>query len=468
MLTKFLSKPTDELGRWSRFLITQIRIWRQCFRLLQANQAFTQAAALAYHTLFGIVPLAIVMLMVFQMFPAYRDLGDKVRHFAYEQFNLDRIVYPVTEDLMDTPGEGEEPQVIAITEKIDELVERYMSKVSAGAITIVGVGLVIWAAVGLLMTIERTFNMIWHIRVKRSLIHRIVYYSWILMFGPILLVLGIYLSTQYLIRDGIESWFWGYVRPIFPFLVTMALLFFLYTMMPNTKVNPLAALWGAFIAAFLWIAAKYGFQLYLSKVIPYQAIYGILGVIPLSVFWIYVMWIIVLFGLQLTYATQHLDTLDAEEMGRRRRNDACFMANTQTIVGIMEYILNAFEQKNERPVTVEAVSARLDIPPDFTERLLDAMVKAGLLCHTIEPISGYVPSTDGAHITLADVSEGVSQVSFAQPEKSENPKLAAVFQQVRQLLDRYTLKDILSPWKRETTADFGQPPQTKTDKEAMG
>lgn len=288
------------------------------------------------------------------------------------------------------------------------------------------------------------------------------------MFGPILLVLGIYLSTQYLIRDGIESWFWGYVRPIFPFLVTMALLFFLYTMMPNTKVNPLAALWGAFIAALLWIAAKYGFQLYLSKVIPYQAIYGILGVIPLSVFWIYVMWIIVLFGLQLTYATQHLDTLDAEEMGRRRRNDACFMANTQTIVGIMEYILNAFEQKNERPVTVEAVSARLDIPPDFTERLLDAMVKAGLLCHTIEPISGYVPSTDGAHITLADVSEGVSQVSFAQPEKSENPKLAAVFQQVRQLLDRYTLKDILSPWKRETTADFGQPPQTKTDKEAMG
>ena len=58
MLAKFrnfLSKPTDELGRWSRFFIFQIRMWRQCFRLLEANRAFTQAAALAYKTILGIV-----------------------------------------------------------------------------------------------------------------------------------------------------------------------------------------------------------------------------------------------------------------------------------------------------------------------------------------------------------------------------------------------------------------------------
>lgn len=457
MLAKFrnfLSKPTDELGRWSRFFIFQIRMWRQCFRLLEANRAFTQAAALAYHTIFGIVPLAIVMLMVFQMFPAYRGLGDQMRHFAYEHLNLSAIEYPIGE--VDDSGE---PQTIIITDKIDEVVEDYLSRVSTGAITIVGVALVIWAATALLMTIERTFNRIWHVNVGRSFLQRIVYYSWILIFGPILLALGIFISTEYLLRGGFETGVLTYIRPVFPYAVSVGVLFFLYSMMPNTKVNALPALWGAAVATLLWAAIKFGFGLYLSKVVMYQAIYGILGIIPLTVFWIYVMWVIVIFGLQLTYATQNLKSLDAAELSRLRRSGECFLANDQTIIRIMEYILNAFEQRNEQPVTVEAVASRLDIPPDFAERVLNRMVKAGILFHTNEPVSGYVPSTDGTHISLADIYDAVAQVSFAQPLKWESPKAGKVFSQVRELLGKYTLKDVLDPWHKEIpvqTEDKGQ------------
>lgn len=463
MLMKLLLKPTDELGRWTRFLVMQVRIWRQCFRLLKTNQAFTQAAALAYHTIFGIVPLAIVMLMVFQMFPAYRDLGDKVRGFAYEQLNLSAIEYPgdLKPGPEGTPPEGA-PDKIVISDKIDEVVESYLSKVSTGAITIVGVVLVIWAAIGLLTTIERTFNAIWHINTGRGFMHRIVYYSWILMFGPILLMVGIFLSTEYLLREGIHTGVLSYIRPIFPFIVSVGILFFLYSMLPNTKVNAIPALWGAFIAALLWTAIKFGFRMYFSKVVMYQAIYGILGVIPLTVFWIYVMWVIVLFGLQLTYATQNLRSLDAAELARLRKSGECFLANDHTIIRIMEYVLNAFEQKNEQPVTVEAVSSRLDIPPDFASRVLDRMVKANLLVHTNEPVSGYVPSTDGAHISLADIHDAVTQVSFAQPLKWESPKAGKVFAQIRELLGRYTLKDVLDPWQKEKTI-MPESPGQKTD-----
>ena len=434
--------------------IFQIRMWRQCFRLLEANRAFTQAAALAYHTIFGIVPLAIVMLMVFQMFPAYRGLGDQMRHFAYEHLNLSAIEYPIGE--VDDSGE---PQTIIITDKIDEVVEDYLSRVSTGAITIVGVAMVIWAATALLMTIERTFNRIWHVNVGRSFLQRIVYYSWILIFGPILLALGIFISTEYLLRGGFETGVLTYIRPVFPYAVSVGVLFFLYSMMPNTKVNALPALWGAAVATLLWAAIKFGFGLYLSKVVMYQAIYGILGIIPLTVFWIYVMWGIVIFGLQLTYATQNLKSLDAAELSRLRRSGECFLANDQTIIRIMEYILNAFEQRNEQPVTVEAVASRLDIPPDFAERVLNRMVKAGILFHTNEPVSGYVPSTDGTHISLADIYDAVAQVSFAQPLKWESPKAGKVFSQVRELLGKYTLKDVLDPWHKEIpvqTEDKGQ------------
>jgi len=462
MFMKLLSKPTDELGKMSRFLIFQFRIWRQCFRLLKTNQAFTQAAALAYHTIFGIVPLAIVMLMVFQMFPAYRDLGDKVRHFAYEQLNLSAIKYPA--ELKPAPNAvANSKSEIILSQKIDDVVESYISNVSTGAITIVGVVLVIWAAIALLTTIEKTFNNIWHVNVGRGFLHRVVYYSWILMFGPILLAVGIFLSTEYLLRGGIESWFGTYLRPVFPFIVSVGLLFFIYSMLPNTKVNPLPALWGAVVAALLWTAIKFGFGLYFKKVVMFQAVYGILGVIPLTVFWIYVMWVIVLFGLQLTYATQNLRSLDAAEMARLRRSGDCFMANEQTIIRIMEYILAAFEQKNEKPVTVEAVSGRLDIPPDFTSRVLDRMVKADLLVHTSEPTNGYVPSTDGTHISLSDIFDAVAQASFAQPVKGENPKVNKVFNEVKDLLARYTLRDVLDPWQKELPTKQ----QEQKDKESV-
>ncbi|MHC4194705.1 MAG: hypothetical protein ACYSQZ_01925 [Planctomycetota bacterium] len=72
MLKKILTTPTAQLGRASRFAIFQIKLWSHCARLLNKNRSGQQAAALAYHTIFGIVPLAIVTLLIFQSFPAYR------------------------------------------------------------------------------------------------------------------------------------------------------------------------------------------------------------------------------------------------------------------------------------------------------------------------------------------------------------------------------------------------------------
>ena len=65
MFKKILTIPTEELGRWGRFAVFQLKLWPHCARLLRHNRSGQQAAALSYHTIFGLVPLAIVMLMVF-------------------------------------------------------------------------------------------------------------------------------------------------------------------------------------------------------------------------------------------------------------------------------------------------------------------------------------------------------------------------------------------------------------------
>jgi YihY family inner membrane protein len=442
-IKKLFTSPTHELGRWTRFLVFQVRIWFHCLRLLKVNRCGTQAGALAYHSIFGLVPLAIVGLMVFQMFPANRDLGEKVRDFAYDQMNLSSLEYP-SETEEDNTDQDSEIEKISVADKLDELADNFASKASAGAITVVGMTLVIWAAISLLTTTERAFNSIYHVTSGRSFLHRLFNYWALLTLGPILLGVGIYVSTQYVLSNELSKGVYPYIGPVVPFLISVMAFFFLYFFLPNTRVSAGAALWGAFVAVMIWTGAKIAFRWYVTKFVPQFAVYGVLGIIPITVLWIYISWLIVLFGLQLTYAAQNIKRLDAVELQRSRQKETCFLANDQTVVRVMEYVLNAFERKDQKPVSIEAVAHRLSMPLDFTDRILTHMVTSGLLCHTNEPTVGYVPSTDGAHITLDEISKAISEVSFAQAEEKGPSKMLEVFEKIRQDLSAFTLKEVLT------------------------
>jgi membrane protein len=452
MFKNILTIPTEELGRWSRFVVFQLKLWPQCAKLLKRNRSGQQAAALSYHTVFGIVPLAIVMLMTFQIFPAYRDVGDKVKEFFYEQAHLDNIEYSVPEDetksikitdKTDEITEGEdETKSIKITDKIDEITGGFIARLDKGSITLFSGVIVIWAALGLLTTIERAFNSIWHVVQGRSFVHRIVNYWALLTLGPLLLGLGFYASTHYALAGRIQSGLGGYIRPVLPYLISVVALFFLYFVLPNTRVSAWSALWGAAVAALIWMGAKWAFRIYVTKFIPFQAVYGIMGIIPLGVLWIYVTWLIVLFGLQLTFTTQHLKTLDAAQIAKMHKSDEYFIANDFTAVRMLEYILRAFDQK-QAPVSVEVICSKLNLPADFGERILEHLTSAGLLFRTAQPRVGYTPATDGANITLADISQAVGRASFAQADNETPARLKSIFDAQYKELAGHTLKEIL-------------------------
>ena len=82
------------------------------------------------------------------------------------------------------------------------------------------------------------------------------------------------------------------------------MLVLLYKLMPNTQVRWRPALWGAFVAAGLAEASKWGFGLYVSQALPYLKLYGAIGLVPLFLFWLYLGWLIILFGLELAYTLQ--------------------------------------------------------------------------------------------------------------------------------------------------------------------
>lgn len=430
MFKRLWSQLTGQSEKKS-WIVLCARVILHCRRLLILNRCGTQAAALAYHTVFGIVPLAIVVLMVFQMFPGSRDVGDRVKHVAYEQLNLTKITYP-----SDVPG----APPITLAQKIDEITNQYLSNLSTGAITFIGGLVTFWVAISLLTTIEKSFNTIWGVPRSRDILHRTINYWAILTLGPLLLGVGLYLSTRFALSETLQDSVFKFIRPVFGFIISLILMFCLYMFLPNAKVKIPAALTGAVVAAILWTAVKVGFGYYVKEYIPYQAVYGIMGLIPLAIFWIYIVWLIVLVGLQLTYAAQHVHSLDkAERLAKLRQEEAAFVATEQTIIQIMREVLVAFEDKNRKPITPAEIADATALPADFVERILEGMKRADLLCKTTEPLVGYVPSTDGAHITLADVSLAMEKSSF----QTQNPKLRQIIEQERAELAKFNLRDIL-------------------------
>ncbi len=436
MLKKLLSTPTTQLGRASRFVVFQIKLWSHCARLLRKNRAGQQAAALSYHTIFGIVPLTILLLLIFRLFPAYSDVGEKVKNVVYEQLHLSTIEYT---------SDPEKPdEKITLTEYLDNTVGGFLTRLDEGSIALFSAAIVIWAALALLLTIERAFNNIWHVARSRNFLHRIINYWALLTLGPLLFGLGVYASTKYTALAQIQETVLSNIAPaLLAYIVATVAFFLLYFVLPNTKVQAKAAIWGAAVAALVWSFAKWGFGQYVTEFIPYSKVYGVMGLIPLSVFWIFITWLIVLFGLQLTFTTQHLKTLDAAEIAAARKTEEYFIANDLTAINIVREIAVAFE-KNDAPVEAEVICSKLDIPPEFGDKILKHLVDSELIAKTSDPKTGFLPAKDPANIKLSDIAEAVAKAGFAQPTTEQPDSLQQITQSQRNALAQYTLKQILN------------------------
>ena len=208
---------------------------------------------------------------------------------------------------------------ISIRRTLHDLADK-VSSVDFASIGVFGLLLFTYAAVALANAAEHLFNRIYEAPSKRPAHLRLAIHWSILTLGGGLLAMSLYLSGQ------LVDWFGNMegretLKPLLTHCVSLLaswiLLFLVYALMPNTRVSVRAAAVGAAVSAVLWELAKYGFQIYLSEAVPYS-LYGSLGLIPLFLFWIYLTWLVVLFGLILTYTLQALgghlpDQFDSEQ-----------------------------------------------------------------------------------------------------------------------------------------------------------
>lgn len=301
----------------------------------------------------------------------------------------------------------EEAKLRQSVEDVLNNLNQQVAQVSFKSIGAVGLVLLIWAALALVATVEDSFNTVYRAPRGRPYHMRIAIYWAAITLGPVLIMLSMWLTGQ--VTDWATSIAeFGGVLPaegaddpaavpsllitfgaavlavlsrLAAFLATWVLVFLLYVLMPNTSVRLRAAIIGSFVAALLWEAAKAAFAFYLERAVGYSALYGSLGLIPLFLFWLYLTWLIILFGLELTYTLQHL-------RGKRlleKTEDRDILFDPRWMIPVMAIIGEAFNRG--KAVALDDIAIRTDLPLRAVNHLAQHLEKENLL-HRVQPRNG--------------------------------------------------------------------------------
>lgn len=243
-------------------------------RLRQDRLALT-ASSLTYTTVLALVPLFTVVLSVFTLFPTFRNMESALQQWLVESL----IPADIASNVMD--------YLTQFTSKASQL----------GLVGIAGLALV---ALSLMLTVDKTLNQIWRASERRPFGQRVLIYWAALTLGP--LVLGASVAiTSYAVTSS-QGWFpglskgAGFALGLLQFLLLTGGLTALYRFVPNTPVRWGHALLGALFVTLTLAAARWGLGVYLSHVPTYAHIYGAFAALPILLLWIYVSWLIVLFG----------------------------------------------------------------------------------------------------------------------------------------------------------------------------
>ncbi len=259
---------------WAVLRLLFPRLWRR----IDEDQLTVSAGYLAYVTLLSLVPFMAVVFGVLSAFPVFAE-----GRVVLEQFLFDNLV-PAASD--------------AIREHLLAFAENTKRMTVMGALFLFATALL------LISNIDRTLNDIWRVPQRRSFLASFPVYWMVLTLGPLLvgssIVLTSYVVSWRISGDQVLSSLYLQLLRALPFLLSVAAFFIVYTLVPNVRVRPKHALWGALLAALLFEGSKKAFAFYVTQFPSYEAIYGALAAIPILFVWVYLCWLIVLIGALVT------------------------------------------------------------------------------------------------------------------------------------------------------------------------
>lgn len=248
------------------------------------DNIFKLAAALAYYTVFSLVPMLIIIMWISSIF--------------YEPSMVQGEMLIKLNELIG-------PQ--AVTQIHDVMLHTKFDQTSGWAKAL-GIFTLILSATGIFVEIQDSINLIWGLKVKptrgflKLILNRLLSFSLLISLGFVLtvsllinaLISALTYRIEYYFPDMPLALFYmlnqGFIFVIIAFLFSA-----IFKVLPDAKVPWKDVLPGASISTFLFMLGKYIIGYYLGKNATISA-YGSAGSVIIILLWVYFSSIILYFG----------------------------------------------------------------------------------------------------------------------------------------------------------------------------
>jgi membrane protein len=345
----------------------------------------SRAASLAYTTLLSLIPLLIGLIG-----PLQSILDDDIPLLRSTIDNVLNTLIPYRTD--------------EIAEQLNTFAD------NAKSASVLGIIVFLVISFRLFLAVEGTVNQIWKVRSARGYRPKIIAFTMLFFWGPLLMALS-FTTTKSLENSRFLSGLFkgGLIYQIFPAILMFIAFTMLFWLVPSTRVKFSAAAVGALITTFLFSLVRWGFGVYADQLMAgnFNIIYGTVGLALIFLIAVETMWVLILLGVEISYVYQNLyGVLRASEqqIDDEPRFDLYF-----ALRALIE-VARRFERREDAPSSYR-LAEQFGTTDAQMLRVLRRLEDGKLVKETGGDWTGFVPGCDPDRITIEEV---VSQVEGSQ------------------------------------------------------
>ena len=383
----------EDLPFGKSFLIRQLRIILLTLRGFDEDKCFFRASSLTFNTLLSIVPVAAILFGV-------------AKGFGFEALLRREI-------LEKFPGQAQQE----VLTKVIEFAESMLETAKGGIIAGIGTVILLWSVIKVLSHIEASLNDIWEIKEHRSWSRKFSDYLALMLLSPLIFIVSssatVFVTTQItqltnkIVLLGIISPVIFLSFKLIPYVLIWVLFTIIYILMPNTKVNIKAGLTAGIIAGTIFQLVQWGYISFQVGATKYNAIYGSFAALPLFLLWVQISWWVVLFGAELSFANQNVNTYEYEPDAK-----SISPAFRKVLTLQITHLLVKNFAGGDPPLTDTEISSRLKMPIRLVHSILYDLIQSRVISETRtdeDEVFGYQPARDISTLTIEYVVNAIEQ-----------------------------------------------------------
>ncbi len=380
-----------ELPRTKSIGIGLLRIIVLSVQRFDKHDCLFRASALTFYSLLSIVP---ILAMAFGL----------AKGFGFEK-SLERELFQTFQ--------GQEDVVLRVMDFARSLLESAKGGIIAG----VGLVLLFWTIIRVLGNIENAFNHIWGIKKPRSFSRKISDYLSAMLVCPVLWIVSstvtvvikseVQLVVQKIALLGVISPAIFFTLRLLPYCFIWILFTFVYMFMPNTKIKFASGIFAGIVAGTLYQVFQLVYISFQIGVAKYSAIYGSFAALPLFLVWLQLSWMIVLFGAELSFAHQNVETYEFEP----DCSALSYGFKKLLTLRVAHLLVKDFSQGN-KPLSAVQIANILEVPIRLVREILYELARSGIvseICDNEDTEPSYQPARNIDSLTIKYVIDRLEQ-----------------------------------------------------------